>query len=80
MANLQHVDPRVFEVREARRRALRNLLRESYANREHTFGWALVVFVIMWLTLSPIGGVGPAALFAGLGSLFWAGVHRVRRV
>lgn len=80
MADLQQLDPRVIEVQEARRRALRIALRESYACREHTLGWSLVVFLIIWLTLSPFGGVAPAALFACLGSLFWAAVHRARRL
>ncbi len=80
MADTQHLDPRVIEVREAQRRAFRKAISESYANREHTIGWALMVFLIVWLALSPIGGVLNAALFSCLASLFWAAVHRARRV
>ncbi len=80
MVNLQHLDPRVMEAREIRRREFYRALSESYANREHTIAWALVVFVIIWATLTPFRGVTEATLFASAASLLWAAVHKTRRV
>ncbi len=73
-------DPRYREVQEARLRGVLNVLGNSYANRKHSFLWAMLVYAVIWLALSPIQGAKAASLYSIVAALFWAFTHRVRRI
>lgn len=80
MKFLNDFDPRHAEILDVRYRKVCKLLTDSYDNKNHTIRWALLVFVVTWIVLLSIGGVGTDSLYSALAALFWAIVHNVRRV
>jgi hypothetical protein len=73
-------DSRCNEVAEANRKTFLELLRKSYAKRADTIIWSMIVFILATVVLIPFLGFLLGPVFAGLVSLCWSAVHRVRRL
>ncbi len=76
----EEMDPRYFEYRSARKSILLSKLKSSYADRKETPFWAIVVWTLSLLSLSPFMEITAASGAALLISFAWAGVHRARRI
>jgi hypothetical protein len=80
MQRLDERDPRCLELEAARRRMLISRLKASYADRNETYIWAILVFLISGFILIPLLGIPWGSAFSALTTLAWTVVHRIRRV
>ncbi len=74
------MDPRYLEYNAARKSKLVGKLRQSYADKNETPLWALLIWAISFVALSPFMAITVAASGAMFVSFAWSMVHRVRRV
>lgn len=73
------MDPRYLEYNAARRSKLMGTLRRSYADKKETPLWALLIWTISFVALSPFMAITVATSGAMFVSFAWSMVHRVRR-
>jgi hypothetical protein len=76
----ERLDPRYIEEQQAHRSMLLGRLKASYAERNDTPFWALMVWMLSTLALSPFARIALASGFALFIAIAWAIFHRVRRV
>ena len=74
------MDPRYLEYSAARKSKLVGTLRQSYADKNETPLWAVLIWTIGFIALSPFMTITVAACAAMFVSFAWSMVHRVRRV
>ena len=79
LSRVRNIDPLVLEMREARRKMMMRTLALSYANRNHTIFWALMISTAIFMVLCPFRGIQSASLYSIGCTMLWAMVHRVRR-
>jgi hypothetical protein len=79
-SRVRNIDPLILELREARRKMMVRAVALSYANREHTIFWALMISSGIFMALVPFRGIQSASLYSIGGTALWAMVHRVRRL
>lgn len=75
----ERLDPRYLENQEAHRRMVLSAVQSSYADRDHTYFWAIIIWGASTLALSPFQRFTIASMFAAFIALAWATVHNVRR-
>lgn len=80
LSQTYQLDPRYLEFQEAQRSILLSRLKASYSDKRDTLLWALIVWTLGILTLTPLIGAPAAAEYAILVALGWAAVHGVRRI
>jgi len=76
----ERLDPRYIENLQAHRSMLLSRLKASYAERNDTPFWALIVWMVSTLALSPFARIAFASAFALFIAFAWAAFHRVRRL